>query len=415
MNAEIITIGDEILIGQVIDTNSAFIAQVINEIGIEVCRITSISDNISEIKSALAEASHRAKLVLLTGGLGPTPDDRTKIAIKEYFNSEFRIDEGVLIHIKELLSRRGVQMNERNVEQAKVPDNCRLINNRLGTAPGLWFDRDDTTFIFMPGVPFEMKAIIGDLLPDLKELYGSPSIVYRTILTHGLPESALAKAINDWELNLPEFLSLAYLPSPGMVRLRITGKNTLEKNIYNFINDEIIKLKKIIPEYIFGYDHDLLEMVIGNILLEKNAFLATAESCTGGTIASLVTSVPGCSRYYKGSVVAYSNEIKTNVLNVDNQLIVKYGAVSREVAEAMASGVCKLLNSDYSIATTGIAGPDGGSLQKPIGTVWITVAGPDEIRSQLFRFGDERNRNITRTAYSALNQLRKMLLATEAK
>lgn len=414
MTAEIITIGDEILIGQVIDTNSAFIAQVINEIGIEVSRITSISDQVLEIKATLSEVSQRTKLVFITGGLGPTSDDRTKNALLEYFNSGTRIDEQVLKHIKDLLTRRGVQMNEINIEQARVPDNCKLIHNRLGTAPGLWFDMGGTTFVFMPGVPFEMKGIMEDMLPELKKLFGSPSIVHRTILTHGIAESALAKAISNWEMNLPDFLSLAYLPSPGMVRLRITGKSTLDKDIYDIINEEIIKLNKIIPDYIFGYDNNTLEKVVGNILLEKKFFLSTAESCTGGTISSLITSVPGCSKYFKGSVVAYSNEIKNKILHVKNQLIAKHGAVSKEVAESMAAGVRELLSSDYSIATTGIAGPDGGTAEKPAGTTWIAVAGPDGISSQLFRYSDERNRNINRSSYAALNLLRKKLLKIES-
>ena len=412
MNAEIITIGDEIIIGQVIDTNSAFIAQLLNGIGIEISRITSVSDKVQEIKTALFETSQRTKLVLLTGGLGPTNDDRTKIAIQEYFNSKYRINEDLLNHIKVLLASRGVQMNDRNTDQAKVPENCKLIRNRLGTAPGLWFVKESTTYIFMPGVPFEMKAIMEDILADLKEQFGNPSIVHRTILTHGIAESTLAITINEWENSLPKFLSLAYLPSPGMVRLRISGQNTLDKDIYNIINEQIIKLKPIISEYIFGYDQDTLEKVIGDLLIKKSASISTAESCTGGSIASLITSVPGCSRYFKGSVVAYSNEIKTKLLNIDNQIIENNGAVSREVAESMAIGVREVMKSDYSIATTGIAGPDGGSEQKPVGTVWIAIAGPEGATSQLFRFSDERNRNITRTAYAALNQLRRRLIAT---
>lgn len=414
MNAEIITIGDEILIGQVIDTNSAFIAQALNEIGIDVARITSVSDKIIEITNALDESSRRTKLVLITGGLGPTNDDRTKNAIKEFFNSQLIVDQEVLNHIGQLLSSRGVNINELNIEQAKVPDNCKIIHNRLGTAPGLWFEKDHTTFIFMPGVPFEMKGIMEDILANLKIKYGNPSIVHKTILTHGIAESALAKLISGWESNLPEFLSLAYLPSPGMVRLRITGRNALDNNLDDIMNESIIKLKHLISDYIFGYDSDSLEKVVGTILFEKHLLLSTAESCTGGTIASIITSVPGCSRYYAGSVVAYSNDIKTKILNIDSQLIINYGAVSREVAESMAAEVRKLFNSDYSIATTGIAGPEGGTAEKPVGTVWIAVAGPDGISSQLLRFGDERNRNIYRTAYAALFQLRKKLLSTNS-
>ncbi len=410
MNAEIITIGDEILIGQVIDTNSAYIAQIINEIGISICKITSIPDNLEEIKCALHESSLRVKLVFITGGLGPTNDDKTRTAIGEYFNSVFRIDESVLNHIKELLSKRGVKMNDRNHDQAMVPDNCRLVRNRLGTAPGLWFKKESTNFIFMPGVPFEMKGIMEDLLPELRKDFGSPSIIHRTIHTHGIAESALAKTIAEWENNLPENLSLAYLPSPGMVRLRISGNNTSDNDIYNIIDLKVKELNKLIPEAIFGYDNDTMESVIGKLLLEKKASLSTAESCTGGAIAAMITSVPGSSIYFTGSVIAYSNIIKESILGVDNKLINEYGAVSMQVAEAMASGVREKLNTDYSIATTGIAGPDGGSPEKPVGTVWVAIAGPEGVSSRIFRFGDERARNITRTAYSALNELRKRLI-----
>jgi len=330
MNAEIITIGDEILIGQVIDTNSAFIAQTINEIGIGIYRITSVSDNLEEIKSALHESSLRVKLIFITGGLGPTNDDKTRTAIKEYFNSVFRIDESVLHHIEELLSKRGVKMNDRNHDQAMVPDNCRLITNRLGTAPGLWFEKEGTIYIFMPGVPFEMKGIIEDLLPELRKDFGSPSIIHRTSHTHGIAESALAKTIAEWETNLPGNLSLAYLPSPGMVRLRISGNNTSDNNLYDFIDLEIKKLNKLIPEAIFGYDEDTMESVIGNLLLEKKASLSTAESCTGGAIAAMLTSVPGSSRYFTGSVVAYSNSIKENILGIDSQLISRGDGIRSE-------------------------------------------------------------------------------------
>ena len=410
MKAEIITIGDEILIGQVIDTNSAYIAHIVNEIGIGIYRITSVSDTLDEIKAAFAESAQRVSIVFITGGLGPTNDDRTRTAIKEYFNSKFSINEGVLEHIKELLQKRGVMMNERNQDQALVPDNCRIIKNRLGTAPGLWFEKEGCTYIFMPGVPFEMKAIMEDLLPDLRNKYGSPSIIHRTIHTHGIAESALAKSISEWEKKLPKNVSLAYLPSPGMVRLRLSGNNTSDNSQYITINKEIEKLQEIIPEYIFGYDLDTMETVIGRLLLEKAASLATAESCTGGAIAAMITTVPGSSRYFKGSVIAYSNDIKEEILGIDKQLIITHGAVSSQVAEAMAVGARKILNTDYAISTTGIAGPDGGSAEKPVGTVWIAVAGPEGVGSKLFKFGDERGRNIARTAYSALNELRKRLV-----
>jgi nicotinamide-nucleotide amidase len=400
------------LIGQVIDTNSAFIADKLGEIGIRINRITSVSDRVDEIISALNEASNRVRLILITGGLGPTNDDRTKTAIEKFFGSRFIINEDLLNHIKQLLRQRGVSMNDRNTDQAKVPDNCRIIPNRLGTAPGMWFEKNNCNFIFMPGVPFEMKAIIEDSKHELQETFGSPAIIHKTILTHGIAESALARSIQNWENDLPAYLSLAYLPSPGMVRLRISGNNTLDNSVYNIIDQKLIELKKIIPDYIFGYDSDSMEKVIGDLLLERNATLSIAESCTGGYISSLITGIPGSSRYFIGSITAYSNEVKNKILMIDNEIITQFGAVSKNVAEGMAEGVRNKLGSQYSIATTGIAGPEGGSAEKPVGTVWIAIAGPSGVRSKLFRFGDERNRNIVRSSYSALNELRMTLLAT---
>ncbi len=376
MKAEIITIGDELLIGQVVDTNSAHIAKQLNDAGLEVVHIASVADNGSDIVSALDAATARASAVLITGGLGPTNDDRTKQSILGYFHSGTRFDEGVFHHIAELLSRRGVSLNERNRDQAIVPDNCTLISNPLGTAPGLWFEKNNATYLFMPGVPYEMKAVLANAMPLLRKAVSGFAIRHKTILTQGLPESMLAKKIEDWETGLPENLALAYLPSPGLVRLRLTGRGTSDKEIDETINQQVIKLKKLIPEHIFGYDQDTLERIIGDLLREKGAWLATAESCTGGTIASMITSVPGSSAYFRGSVVAYSNLIKMSLLHVNESLIGQYGAVSKEVVEAMAAGARDILQADYSIATSGIAGPDGGTDDKPVGTVWIAIASP---------------------------------------
>lgn len=412
MKAEIITIGDELLIGQVIDTNSAHIAQQLNDAGLDVVHIASVADNGSDIVSALDAATARASAILITGGLGPTNDDRTKQSILEYFHSGTRFDEGVFQHITELLSGRGVAVNERNREQAIVPDNCTLIPNPLGTAPGLWFEKNNTSYLFMPGVPFEMKAVLSNAMPLLRKSVSGFAIRHKTILTQGLPESMLAKKIEDWEAALPGNLSLAYLPSPGLVRLRLTGRGTLDNDINEAINQQVIKLKKLIPEYIFGYDQDTLESVVGDMLRDKGAWLATAESCTGGTIASMITSVPGSSAYFRGSVVAYANLAKMNLLHVSEALIGQHGAVSREVVEAMAAGAREMLHADYSIATSGIAGPDGGTDDKPVGTVWIAIASPTGIYSAMHRFGDDRERNIRRASVTALNMLRKAMLGS---
>ena len=413
MKAEIVTIGDEILIGQVIDTNSAHIAHCLNGAGIEVVHIASVSDKIQEIKLELDKARQRAALVLVTGGLGPTSDDRTKIAIREYFNSGTRFDEDVYRHLQELLTRRGVKLNERNREQAEVPDNCRIIHNPVGTAPGLWFEQDDAVFLFMPGVPFEMKAIMENAMPEIKKRFPGSMILHKTILTQGVPESMLAKKIEHWEAALPPEIALAYLPSPGMVRLRMTAIGSAGDHIQSLMDNHLNQLKEIIAEDIFGYDEDSLEQIVGNLLKERNEWLAVAESCTGGSIASLLTSVPGSSAYFRGGVIAYSNDLKINQLHVPAGLIQTNGAVSAEVVVAMTAGIMELAEAGYAIATSGIAGPDGGSATKPVGTVWIGIGSPTGITSHLFTLGDERNRNIRRASLSALNLLRKAILANK--
>jgi nicotinamide-nucleotide amidase len=415
MTAEIITIGDEILIGQIIDSNSAWIAQRLNEIGINVGRIVSVSDQGEAIKIALAESSVRAGLVIITGGLGPTDDDRTRTAICEYFNSGTRFDDAVYSHIQSLLRVRGVETNDRNRKQAEVPDNCRIIHNPAGTAPGMWFERDETAYLFLPGVPFEMKAIIESVLPEWKKRYAGHVIVHRTILTQGIPESAMAKILEPWERNLPASVSLAYLPSPGILRLRLTSHGTSDKEVQNIINKEVNQVKNLIREAIYGYDNDTLEKVIGKLLIERKAWLATAESCTGGTIASMITSVPGSSAYFRGSLVAYANDIKTALLGVYSATIEHKGAVSQQVVESMALGIMRLMESDYSIAVSGIAGPDGGTHEKPVGLVWIAIGSPDGVRSEKFKFGEDRGRNITRASITALNMLRKEILKSEIK
>jgi nicotinamide-nucleotide amidase len=410
MKAEIITIGDEILIGQIVDTNSAWMAEELNKIGIGVAQITSISDTPVHLVNALDDAQLRADVVIITGGLGPTKDDRTKKVLAEYFNSELVTHQPTLDHVTAFFKKRGLGVNQLNKDQALVPECCEVLHNPSGTAPGMWFGHNNKIFVSMPGVPFEMKGIMqGEVLPRLKDKNGGGAIVHKTVHTIGIPESILAEKLEAWEDALPEFIHLAYLPNPGQIRLRFSAFGNDETLLKKAVGLEIEKLKKIIPKAIFGYDNDTLASVVGRMLIDKNATVATAESCTGGHIAHLITSVPGSSGWFKGSVVAYSNDVKTSVLNVDDDDIEKYGAVSGQVVKQMADGVRKLTKADYAVATSGIAGPDGGTDEKPIGTVWVAVASPDEIIAQKYTFSNNRERNIIRSSQTALNMLRLMI------
>jgi len=411
MLAEIITIGDEILIGQVIDTNSAFLADELNKIGIRVGQITSIRDDRDCIINALNEASQRAGLVVITGGLGPTSDDITKQTLTEYFNAKLVLNAAVLEHIKSLLTARGVEVNDRNVSQAELPDQCRLLHNASGTAQGMWFEKNNTVFISLPGVPYEMKAIMTDYaLPMIKVAFRLPPIQHYTILTHGLAESAMAVKIASWEQHLPPQVKLAYLPSPGILRLRLSAFNPVDNNGNALLAKEILKLESLIPEYIFGYNDDTLEAVTGNLLRQKKCHLSVAESCTGGKIASMITGVPGCSDYFLGSVTSYSNESKCKLLGVDPESIRIHGAVSQAVAEEMARGVRERFSAEISMAVTGIAGPAGGTSEKPVGTTWIAVSTADSTRAEKFNFGEHRGRNIHKAAIAALFMLRSELI-----
>jgi nicotinamide-nucleotide amidase len=411
MKAELITIGDEILIGQIVDTNSAWMGQNLNLHGIEVYQVTSVHDDHQHIIQALKVAEKHADLVLITGGLGPTKDDITKKCLCEYFNTELVFHPEVLEHVQSLLSSRKVVINQLNRDQALLPAGCKVLHNSVGTASGMWFERNNTIFVSMPGVPFEMEAIMTEeVFPRLIELGITQSIVHKTVLTIGLPESMLAERIEQWESALPEYIKLAYLPSPMMVRLRLSGYGTDESKIQDEIDRQVKVLMTIIPENIFGFDHENLGIAIGRMLVESEKTMGAAESCTGGSIAQFITSNSGSSTYFNGGVVAYSNEIKNKLLNVPVELIEKHGAVSQQVAEAMAAGARRALNADYAVATTGIAGPDGGSEEKPVGTVWIAVAGPSGIKSKIYTFKHNRERNIIRTTHTALNLLRTIIL-----
>ncbi|MGM0406563.1 MAG: competence/damage-inducible protein A [Bacteroidota bacterium] len=411
MNAEIITIGDEILIGQVVDTNSAWMANKLNLIGIDVVRITSISDKKEEIFKALDQIYDNTKLVLITGGLGPTNDDFTKKSLAEYFGVQLVLNNDVLEHIKRFVLKRNADLNQRNIQQAEIPENCRVIPNKLGTAPGMWFEHQDKIIISMPGVPFEMKEmmynfILEDLESRIKDFY----IIHKQILTQGLPESKLAEVLEPWASNLPGELSLAYLPSPGIIKLRITAKGTDKALLENLIEEQVNLLEHVIPEQICGYDTERLEQLLGKLLIEHSATVSVAESCTGGNISHIITSIPGCSEWFKGGIVAYSNAIKEKILNVNQRNIEVYGAVSKQVVEDMVRGILDLYQTDFAIATSGIAGPAGGTKDKPVGTTWIAVGNKNKVVSRKYVFGDQRDRNIQRASLTAINMLRKLML-----
>ena len=411
MKTEIITIGDEILIGQIVDTNSAWMGQQLNLNGIEVYQVTSVHDNHAHIIKALAEAEKNVDLVLITGGLGPTKDDITKDCLCEYFGTELVYYPEVFEYIQSLLTSRNVTINQLNRDQALMPASCTILQNSAGTASGMWFEQNGTIFVSMPGVPFEMEAIMTEeVFPRLIKRGIMQSIVHKTILTYGLAESMLAEKIERWESALPDYIKLAYLPSALTVRLRLSAYGTDKSMLAAQIDQQVQELLKIIPEYVFGFDDDNMALIIGRMLVKFCHTLAVAESCTGGNIAHSITSNAGSSEYFKGGVVAYSNEIKSKLLKVPSSMIETYGAVSQQVAESMAVGAQNALNADFSIATTGIAGPDGGSTDKPIGTVWIAVAGPSGVKSEKFIFRHNRERNIIRSTQSALDLLRKLIL-----
>lgn len=411
MKAEIITIGDEILIGQIVDTNSAWIAEQCNLNGIEIYQITSVHDDHEHIMDALVKAEEKVDLVLITGGLGPTKDDITKNTLCEYFNTKLVFHEPTFEHIKARFKNRNIDINKLNRDQALVPESCTVLFNKAGTAPGMWFERNDTVFVSVPGVPFEMKYLVEyEIFPRLLNNGKTKAIYHKTVLTQGLPESMLAEKIETWENALPKNVKLAYLPNPMSVRLRLSAMGADKPELEKLVEGEIEKLKRIIPENIFGYNGETMAEVIGRLLKSKNKTLALAESCTGGYISHLITSVAGSSEFYNGSVTAYSNQIKEDVLGVKGKTLMDYGAVSEEVAKEMALGAKRVLNSDFALSTTGIAGPGGGTAEKPVGTVWIAIASPTRTIAQKFVFGDNRERNIIRSGQTALQMLRRLIL-----
>lgn len=413
MFAEIITIGDEILIGQIIDTNSAWIAQQLNQIGISVHQITSISDKRKHIEEAVEVALSRADLVITTGGLGPTRDDITKRTLADFFEMPLVMNNDVLAHVESLFAARNTPMPEVNRYQALVPEGCEVIYNHNGTAPGMWFNlSNNKVLVSMPGVPYEMKGLVKDtLLHKWQQHFNTPSVKHRTILTQGVGESNLMGMIDKWESSLKDYdIKLAYLPSPGIVRLRLSVIGNDDELIEARLNQKVAELEQLIPELIFGYGTETLEEVVGNALLKSSSTVASAESCTGGYLAHLITRISGSSKYYKGSIIAYDNQVKVNELGVLESDLQHHGAVSEEVVTQMAEGVRKKLGTNYGIATSGIAGPDGGTNEKTVGTVWMAVCGPNGTITRKENFGNHRERNIRKATLTVLNMLRKEIL-----
>ena len=413
MKAAIVTIGDEILIGQIVDTNSAFIAKSLDRIGVEIHEMISISDNKHHILDTFLKFQNKVDLVLITGGLGPTKDDITKKTFCDYFDDELIVDEAVLAHVTKLIEgfykRTITQINK---DQALVPSKCTVLHNEVGTAPGMWMKKENTVFISLPGVPFEMKYLVeNEIIPKVVREYKRPYILHKTIMTYGRGESAVAEQIEDWENNLPEFIKLAYLPAPGRVRLRLTARGTDKEFLEKSIEENVMSLTKIIGDIIVGFDDDeTLETVVGRLLKQQNKTISTAESCTGGNVAQLLTSVSGASNYFKGSVVPYATETKISVLGLSEELINKYSVVSAEVAKQMAINVKNIMKTDYAIATTGNAGPTKGDSKAELGTVFIALATPNEVIVEEFNFGQPREKVIDRAVNKSMEMLRKEIL-----
>ena len=413
MKAAIITIGDEILIGQIVDTNSGFIAKSLDKIGVDIHEMISIRDNKKHILETFATLQNQVDLVLITGGLGPTKDDITKHTFCEYFEDQLIRNEEVEKHVIELIekamNRPASQMNK---DQALVPSKCTVLHNAVGTAPGMWMKKENTVYISLPGVPYEMKYILENgIIPKIVKEYQRPYIIHKTILTYGQGESLVAERIEDWENNLPEFIKLAYLPSPGRVRLRLSARGIDKELLEQKINENVLSLTQLIGDIIVGYEEDeTIEVMLGRLLTSKKATLATAESCTGGKIAQVITSVPGASNYFKGSVVSYATETKISVLGISPEIIKEHSVVSFEVAKQMALAVKKMLNTDYAIATTGNAGPSKGDGNSEIGTVFIAIATPTDLIVEEFNFGQPRVKVIDRSVNKAFEMLQKEIL-----
>ncbi|GAB5399641.1 MAG: competence/damage-inducible protein A [Aureisphaera sp.] len=410
MLAEIITIGDEILIGQIVDTNSAYISKELNKVGIQVYQITSIQDDRQHILDALEEAENRVDVVLVTGGLGPTKDDITKQTFCEFLDDTLVENPEVKAHIEFLFKKYFNKLPvEANLKQALVPSRAKVLKNRHGTAPGMWMEKEGTVFVSMPGVPYEMKALIqNEVVPAIIKKYNRPYIYHKTLLTYGLGESTIAERISDWEDALPKRIKLAYLPSLGRVRLRLSSKGDNEKELIDEVDAKMLELHKMVADIAVGYENETsVTEAIGALLQQKGLTLSLAESCTGGALAQEITQHPGASVFYRGSVIPYATELKTSILGVDAELIKKHNVVSIPVAEAMAEQATKVFGSDYAIATTGIAGPSKGDGADEVGTVCIAIATPKKMISEKFQFGKARERVIKKSVNKAFEMLLK--------
>ena len=412
MTAQIITIGDEILIGQVIDTNSAWMGEQLNKQGIQIDKIVSISDTHEAITSAVSQAFEETDLILVTGGLGPTKDDITKKALADYFGVGMVFNESTYNRIQRLFDKFGRTLTPAHKEQCYMPTNADIMTNKMGTAPGMWFEKDGKVLVSMPGVPYEMKYLMEhEVLPKVKETFQGKPIAHRTILTVGEGESRLAaKLEEDFVSKLPENIKIAYLPGLGSVRLRLTGTGDDENVLHNLLDKKQKELTNLIPEFVYGYGKDTLEEVLGRLLKEKRKTMCTAESCTGGYLAHRITSISGSSAYFMGSVIAYDNQVKINQLNVNESTLETHGAVSEQTVTEMVKGALELLQTDIAVSISGIAGPTGGTPDKPVGTIWIAVGDKNRIETHQLNLWKDRIKNIQYTSVRALNMVRKFLL-----
>lgn len=413
MKATIVTIGDEILIGQIVDTNSSYIAKALDKIGIATHEMLSISDDKEHILNTFQKLQNNVEVVIITGGLGPTKDDITKKTFCDYFEDTLVENEAVLLHVKEIIE--GIYkrpITQINREQALVPTKAKVLFNKAGTAPGMWMEKENTVFISLPGVPYEMKYLIeNEVIPNLIQKFERPHIIHQTIMTYGRGESLIAEQIEEWEDSLPNFIKLAYLPSPGKVRLRLTARGNNKETLQKEIEKQVKLLDLLIHDIIVGYNEDEpIEVVLGKLLTDKKHTIATAESCTGGKIATLLSSVSGASNYFKGSVVSYATQTKMDILGVSKTTIDTHGVVSAAVAKEMALGVQQLTKADYAIATTGNAGPSKGDTVADLGTVFIAIATPNEVFTEEFNFGQPREKVIDRAVSKALELVYKEIL-----
>ncbi len=411
MNVQIITIGDELLIGQVIDTNSAWMATELNLLGMQICKIVTVSDELKAIQDALKDATESADVVLMTGGLGPTKDDITKKAIADFLGVGLEFDQTTYDRILRLFEKFGRSTTPAHKEQCYMPAGVTLLTNKMGTAPGMYFDIGNTVLCSMPGVPYEMKSIMNEeLLPILKKRFPGKAIEHRTVLTVGEGETRIAVRIEKFVEALPDYIKIAYLPGLGAVRLRLTGKSDDKEALGETMDNLQAALQQEIPEFVFGYGKTKLEEAVGQLLLEKKKTLTTAESCTGGHLAHSLTSIPGSSGYFHGSVVAYDNRIKENVLGVQKATLEQYGAVSEQTVREMVAGALKVMETDLAVATSGIAGPGGGTPEKPVGTIWLAAGDKNRIVTEKLQLGKDRMLNIKYTSVKALDLVRRFLL-----